>query len=191
MSNRVESFLSNTAKVGQLVFYIIIAGTAIYNLYIANRQSKLIFKPVVGVVEVKTTRHVANLSEGSKASYDSVRYATVAFVIKNVGNLPAKNLKTLVRGKLGDTNLAYTEKNKDKPGVVLIQNAEVTNRARISKSTLETLLKKKKRLIYTVKISYTDWEEYNNYDYSTSYEVTMIRKEPLTLKVIAVETTEG
>ncbi|MBL7205493.1 MAG: hypothetical protein ISS63_14385 [Desulfobacteraceae bacterium] len=181
MSGKETSTLSIIVKIAQLIFYAIIAFTTIYTLRLTNKQSKLIFKPVVGVVDVKTTRHLTNVKEDS---YDNVRFVTIAFVLKNVGNLPAKNLKISVRGKLGNTILPYTENDTEAGdrGVVLIQDAQVTNKATISKSVIDKLVKHDQKLTYTIGLSYSDWEEYEQYGYSSIYEIYVKGKEPLSLE---------
>jgi len=180
MSEKERSGLSTMVKIAQLVFYAIIALATIYTLYLTNKQSKLLFKPVVGVVDVKTLRHLTNLKEDT---YDNVKFVTISFIIKNVGNLPAKNLKISVRGKIGNTILPYIENDpeRDKQGVVLIQDTQATNKATISKSVLDRVVKNDQDLTYTVGLSYSDWEEYEKYSYSSTYEIYVTRKEPLTL----------
>ena len=168
--------------VAQILFYLVIAITTSWSLYITRRQSDLIFKPAVGIVDAKTTRHII---PDSVDVYKNVTGATIAFTIENAGTLPAKDVKIKVRGKIGNTTLPYTETETGltEEGIVLLPKAKVFNRPKIGKRTIERMVAKE-RLIYTIQLSFTDWEDYKPYSYSVRYEVSVTKKSPLLLRVI-------
>ena len=170
--------LGKVFKIGSIIFYIIIAIATIWNLRLTVRQTDLIFKPVVGIVDVKKTRHHP---VGTEDTYENIIGASFRFAIQNVGSLPAKNFQIKVIGKLGETTLANRQVfDESHEGVVLVQGAKTFNTPTISKNTIETLVQKKERLFYTLDFSYSDWEEYEHYSYSTIFEVSVnLRTKPL------------
>ena len=100
--------------------------------------------------------------------------------------MPAKKCKVKTTGKIGNTTLPFTEDEKASKGVVLIPNAKVTNVATLSKNTLDRLIEKEEKLIYTVELSYSDWEDYEKYEYPSYYEIAVTQKSPLNLTIRAV-----
>lgn len=100
--------------------------------------------------------------------------------MENTGNLPAKNFKIKTTGKIGNTVLPYTE-TENNEGIVLIQNTKVTNSATIGKSTIKRLVEKEEKLIYTIELSYSDWENYKDYNYPSRFEIYVLSKSPLEL----------
>ena len=125
-----------------IIFMVIIGIATLWQLRLTVRQTNLIFKPVIGIVSVKTTRlH----KPGTEDTYESVSGFRFRFTIKNVGNLPAKNFKMGVAGKLGKTTLAIRETfDKSHEGVVMIQGATTFNTPTIDKKVIETLRLSKK-----------------------------------------------
>ena len=146
------------------------------------RQTDLIFKPVVGIVSAKAIRVRPPETE---LTYENIAQAKLQFGIKNVGNLPAKNFKLKVIGKLGKITLPHKESfEESNEGVVLVQGATTFNTPTIGKNVIEALVQKKERLFYTFDFSYSDWEEYEYYSYSVIYEVFVKQKEPLDFSTI-------
>jgi len=173
-----SSFLKTTVNVLQIIFFIVIGFSTIYSLRLTSKYNKLIFKPVVGITDIKITRLIVG-----KDTYENVKGVSLQIIIENVGNLPAKNALIMTRGKLGDTNLPFREP-KANEGVTLIQNTKYTNETIIGREVLDKMLTNKDlRLIYRIEISYTDWENYNQYNYPSYFEVLIINKEPLNLVV--------
>lgn len=179
-----KNILSTIVKVGQIGFFIIIASATIWSLLLTVKQTNLIFKPVVGIVEAKPTRF--RLS-GKEDNYENVISAKIQFTIQNVGNLPAKNFKIKVSGKLGKTTLASRQSfDKDHEGIILVQSAKTFNTHTINKKIIDTLVQKKERLFYTFDLSYSDWEEYKHYAHSVIYEIYVTEKEPLQFGVAVI-----
>jgi archaellum component FlaF (FlaF/FlaG flagellin family) len=135
--------------------------------------------PFVGVVDAKTHKSL----EGPD-TYDNVKGAQVDFVIQNTGSTPAKNLTVEVRGRMGNTVLPYNE-YPNKMGTILFPGASGTSTVKIGKGQLDQLIAGRDRLIYTVKLSYTDWEGNKKYSLEQKFEVAVSAKEPLTLRVFA------
>ena len=167
-------------NVMQIIFYVAIIILTVYNLWFTRIQSNLIFKPIIGVTDVKTMKILTNI-EGED-TYENVIAAKIDFEVKNVGNLPAKNFKIKTIGKIGDTILPHTVAEK-KEGVRLIPQNEVVNTATISKNTIHKLVEKGEKLIYKVEFFYTDWDDYKEYNYSSYFEVYVIKKSPLNLGI--------
>jgi hypothetical protein len=163
----------------KVIFYLTVSFGTIYNGYSLYKQSTLIFQPVIGITEVKAHRH---LMPGTKDTYANVIGASVEFFIENVGNLPAKNVFIKPSGKIGVMNIA-TEESNDKMGIVLVQKAKQIISVTISKEDVEKMLISKEKCFYTLEINYSDWKNYNKYNYKTSFEISIANKEPLILMV--------
>jgi hypothetical protein len=144
------------------------------------RQSKIVYKPVVGITNAKTTRL---LSDKTQDTYDSVTSVICKFIIENVGSLPAKNFKIKPQLKIGNTILPHSEQDENYQGTILIPKVKANNYARINKDTLNRMIQTKERLIYTIEIFYSDWEDYQKYAYKCEYEIKILKKEPLHLAV--------
>lgn len=170
--------MENLLNVMQIIFYVGIILLTMYNLWFTRIQSNLIFKPIIGIMNVKTTRILTNIN--GEDTYENVIAAKIDFVLKNVGNLPAKNFKIKTIGKLGDTILPHTDDGK-KEGVRIIQQNEVINTATISKNIIQKLVEGREKLIYKVELFYTDWDDYKEYNYSSCFEVFVTKKSPLNL----------
>lgn len=157
-----------------------VSACTIYNLRISIRQSSLIFKPVVAVVDVKTTRL---LDIGKEDKYDNITFVQIDFIIENKGNLPAKNFLFKPIGTIGTTNLPYTDSGY-KDGVTLVQGIQITNIAKIDKSTLDRMIVQSDKLIFTFYISYSDWDVYNTYHYTSKCQLVVTNKDPLNLVAV-------
>lgn len=166
--------IAKVAKVAQVLFFLVVSCGTIYNAYFLTQQSRLIYKPVLGVVEVKTTRMF-----DKEDILDNIKAVKIDFIIENRGNLPAKNVRIKTTGKIGNTVLPYTESDQ-KEGIILIQNVKVTNTATISKDVLNKMIQEDEKLIYTVELSFSDWDNHD-YGYASKFEIYVTNKEPLTL----------
>lgn len=171
----------------QAIFYIVVSFATLYNLYAADRHNKLIFKPVIGVADVKTHRLITNESANG---LDDVLGAKITFEIENKGSLPAKNVKISVRGKIGNTTLSFTENENLSKGIIMIQNTKYSNAPQIGKSIL-LRMKNNEKLFYKVSISFTDFEEYQAYQYDQFFEVRIITEKPLELGVYPISEVEN
>ena len=179
-----RNWWSISFKIIQVIFFFIIIVCTVYNLRISIRQTNLIFKPVIGVIGVNIE---PEFEENKADIYENVENATITFRIKNTGNLPAKDFKVKTAGKLGNTTLPHTEDSK--AGGILVQNVGAVNTTTISKEIIKKLVEEEERLIYTVQLSYSDWEDYEKYDYKNMYEIYLISKKPFKLgaKIILSE----
>jgi hypothetical protein len=167
----------------EIVFFITVIICTVVNLNITKQQQRLIFKPVVGVVNVKPTYVIKDQNLGSK--YDNLVGVKFDFVIKNVGNLPAKNVILNVKGMIGKTVLPKVE-SEPNDGIVLIQDTEVTNTRTIDDRVLHRLVHEEEELVFTIDINYTDWEEFDNYSFSNKYKITVESKDPLKLSTTLI-----
>lgn len=172
--------MNKLSKILQIIFYLVVGFSTIYNLWFTRMQSDLIFKPVIGVMDTKTWKTFTNLKDGD--IYENVSSASVDFIIKNVGNLPAKNFRIKVLGKIDDVILPY-KKFGEKEGVIMLPQNTAVNTVNISKGILDKLLEKKERLIYKIEFFYTDWNDYKEYNYSSCFEIVINQKSPLNLVV--------
>lgn len=163
-------------KVIEVIFFVIIIVCTVYNLRLSIRQTNLIFKPVIGVIGVSVE---PKIEEGKPDTYENVVNAKITFKISNTGNLPAKDFKIKTIGKLGNTTLPYTD--HPKAGGIFVQNAVGVNTTTINKDVIKKLVEEKERLLYTVQLSYSDWEDYEKYDYENRIEIYLISKKPFKL----------
>jgi len=170
--------LKITVDILQIIFFVIIGSSTVISLILSYKQNKLIFKPVIGITDVRTTR----IFLGQEDKLENVKGVIIQFVIENVGNLPAKNLKIKTTGKLGNTILPHTE-GKNSDGVHIIPNAKYLNEATIGIDIIRKMIEDKTKLIYTVELSYADWENYTQYSYPLFFEIYVTKKEPLNLGV--------
>ena len=166
-------------KVLQGIFFVVVSAGTLYNAYFISEHSRKIYKPVIGVFDVKTFRVLID-NDGSN-NYENVKGAVLDLIFKNTGNLPAKNVKVLSKLKIGNTTLPFTERELSE-GFVLLQGGTASNRATISKQTLDKMLDGE-QLILSVDMHYTDWEEEILTTYTSSYEVQIRSKNPLDLAV--------
>ena len=90
------------------------------------------------------------------------------------------------KGKLGDTTLSHTERNDSGKGIILFPGVKGANTSTISKDVLDRLVVKGERLIYTIDLEYTDWEEARRFKYPQVFEVLVRQKEPLALDVTVI-----
>jgi len=170
----------------QIVFFITVSIGTIYNLYCINRQNKLIYRPVVGITDVKTTRY---LKDSTTDTFENVDYVSVEFTIENVGSLPVKNFKIKPLLKIGDTILPYED--VDYKGTGLVQKAKVKNTAIVRKDIIGRMLKTKEKLIWSIQMTYSDWENYETYSSESSYEIRVTTTEPLNVTVLSLSTEIG
>ncbi len=179
--------MDKLSKIVVIIFYLVVTFGTIYNLWFARKQSDLIFKPVIGVMDSKTWKNFTNTKDGD--IYENVSSARTDFIIRNVGNLPAKKFRIKVIGKMGDVILPH-KKYEEKGGIVMLPQNTVVNTVNIGKDILDKLLEKKERLIYKVEFFYTDWNESKEYNYSSCFEVVIIQKSPLNLVVRLIPEVE-
>jgi len=170
--------MNKLLKISQMIFYLLIGICTIYNLWFTIKQSNLIFQPIIGVNDIKTTRILTNIDD--EDVYENVIAAKIDFIIKNVGNLPAKNFKIKTIGKIGNNILPY-EEAKEHKGITVIPQNILVNTATISKDVINRLVENKEKLMYKVEFFYTDWNDYKEYNYSSYFEVFIIKKSPLNL----------
>lgn len=159
----------------EIILYAVLAIGTIYNLYLTRRQTNLIFMPAVGIITINCINLLIDKEQG--LDYENVANVIVSFVIKNVGNLPAKNFKIDTVGKIGNTILSHEEKKRISGSTVFPQQILI-NTANIDKDLIEKIIKNKKRLRYKVEISYSDWKNYQKYNYSSYYEFVVANKNP-------------
>ncbi len=161
---------SDIARLDPLIF-----GT-MYNLYLTRRQTNLIFMPAVGIIAINPLVLLIDNQKGG--NYKNVANIVIAFQIKNVGNLPAKNFKIDTIGKIDNTTLSHKAPKKNAGSNVFPQQALI-NRANINKDLIKDVVENKKRLRYKIKISYSDWKKYQEYEYLSYYEFIVENKNPL------------
>ncbi len=179
--------ISSVANVVQILFSLLIGGITIYNLRLTRKYNKLIFKPLVGVVNVITARHL--LLDKKDDLYDNVRGLSIEFIIKNTGTLAAKKLKIKTIGKIGDTILPI--KVTDNSGCsMILPNMPLINQAFVNKEFLDRLVNDKERLIFKTEITYTDLEGYENYKNTEYFEILLTSKNPLNVRVSALLSPE-
>lgn len=159
--------MKDLLNVMQIIFYVGIIILTIYNLWFTRVQSNLIFKPIIGVVDIKTMRLLGDTD--GKDVYENVKAVKIDFIIKNTGNLPAKNFKIKNIGKIGNTILSY-EKAKEDKGVTLIPPNILINTAIIDDNVIRRLVENKEKLIFKVELFYSDWDDYKKYNYSSYFE---------------------
>jgi len=166
--------LTTTYHVAQIIFVIVISVFTAWNSYLAYRQSKLIYRPFVGVIDVATTRF---RPPNQKDTYANTTSVLVNFLLENTGSIPAKNVKIDVTGKLGNTILPRIEPSSDE-GVVVPPHAKFSNLTSIGKNELKRLVDGGEKLIYSIKISYSDFEGYKSQEYTSYYELELVGKDP-------------
>lgn len=179
--------MDNSLKILQMIFYLVIGSCTIYSLWLTRKQSDLIFKPVIGVMDSKTWKTFTNTKDGD--IYENVSSARADFIIRNVGNFPVKNFRIKVIGKIGDVILPY-KKFEEKGGIMMLPQNTAVNNVNISKDILDKLLEKKERLIYKVEFFYTDWNDSKEYNYSSYFEIVINNKSPLNLAVHLIPEVE-
>ena len=171
-----RNWWSISFKIIQVIFFFTIIVCTVYNLCISIRQTNLIFKPVIGVIGVNIE---PEFEENKAETYENVVNAKIIFKISNTGNLPAKDFKIKTIGKLGNTTLPHTEDSK--AGGILVQNVVGVNTTTISKEIIKKVVEEGVKLVYTVQLSYSDWEDYETYDYGNMYEIYLMSKTPFKL----------
>jgi hypothetical protein len=134
--------------------------------------------PSVGVIEINTTNILIDIKQG--LNYENVANVVVRFIIKNVGNLPAKNFKINTIGKKDNTVLSHEEPKENEGGTIFPQQILI-NIANINKDLIHDLVESKKRLRYKIEISYSDWKNYKPYNFSSYFEVVVANKNPFVL----------
>ena len=164
------------SKNKEIILYAILAIGTIYNLYLTRRQTNLIFMPSVGIVAINPLVLLIDNQQGM--NYKNVANIIIAFQIKNVGNLPAKNFKIDTIGKIDNITLSHKEVKKSAGSNVFPQQILI-NKANINKDLIKDVVENKKRLRYKVKISYSDWKNYQEYEYLSYYEFVVDNKNPL------------
>jgi len=160
----------------EIILYAVLSIGTIYNLYLTRRQTNLIFMPAVGIIEINSINLLFDGQLGM--DYKNVANVIVRFIVKNVGNLPAKNFKIDTIGKIGNITLSHEETNKSGGSTVFPQQILI-NTANINKELIKDIVENKKRLRYKVEISYSDWKNYQKYNYSSYFEVVVANKNPL------------
>lgn len=75
----------------EIILYAVLAIGTIYNLYLTRRQTNLIFMPSVGIIEINSINLLIDGQQGM--DYENVANVSLRFIVKNVGNFPAKNFK--------------------------------------------------------------------------------------------------
>jgi len=132
--------------------------------------------PAIGIVEINTIGLLIDNQQGR--DYKNVSNVIIAFKIKNVGNLPAKNFKIDTIGKIDNITLSHKETKRSGGSNVFPQQILI-NKANIVKDLIKDVVENKKRLRYKVKISYSDWKNYKEYEYFSYYEFVVDNKNPL------------
>jgi hypothetical protein len=121
---------------------------------------------------------------GKPDTYPNVAMVAILFTYENVGNLPVKDFESKPIGKLGNTTLPFTDPETGEKGIKLIQWGKVQNVSQLGRNEIVRLVDGKEKLVYTVDISYSDWEGYESFNYQTSFQVVVVFKEPLTLAIL-------
>jgi hypothetical protein len=160
----------------EIILYAVLAIGTIYNLYLTRRQTNLIFMPAVGIIEINPISLLIDRQQGM--DYKNVASVIINFMIKNVGNLPARNFKIDTIGKIDNTTLSHKETKRSSGSTVFPQQILI-NKAIINKDLIKDVVENKKRLRYKVEISYSDWKNYQKYNYSSYYEFVVDNKSPL------------
>ena len=68
-------------------------------------------------------------------------------------------------------------------GVILPPQTKFANQASIGKDYLRRIVEGGEKLIYSMKISYSDLERYDSKEYTSYYEVKLVEKDPPTFNV--------
>lgn len=165
-------------KYSLIFLYLAIGIGTLYNLFLTRKLSNLIFMPSIGVIEINTTNVIIDIKQGP--NYGNVANIVVRFIIRNVGNLPAKNFKINTIGKKDNTVLSHEEPKESEGGTIFPQQTLI-NTANINKDLIHDLVENKKRLKYKIEISYSDWKNYQKYNYSSYFEVIVANKNPFVL----------
>ena len=153
---------------------VLVAVTVVYVVEVGRGSA-----PMVGVTGVRPLRF---LKDAKVDNYEGVAGFKIHFQVENLGTRPAKNSRISTKGKIGNTVLPYTESEGD-AGVTIFPGVKVFNIVVVSKGTLDRLVLEKERLIYTVDLSYTDWEGHHKYENPQSFQVKVSEKDPLNLKI--------
>ena len=160
----------------EIILYSVLAIGTIYNLYLTRRQTNLIFMPAIGIIEISSINLLIDGQQGK--DYKNVANVIVRFIIKNVGNLPAKNFKIDTIRKIDNITLSHEEAKKG--GNTVFPQQILINTANIDKDLIKDIVENKKKLRYKVEISYSDWKNYQKYKYSSYFEVVVANNNPLT-----------
>ena len=160
----------------EIILYAVLSIGTIYNLYLTRRQTSLTLMPAVGIIEINSINLLIDKQKGK--DYKNVANVVVNFIVKNVGNLPAKNFKIDTIGKIDNITLSHEEPKKSGGSTVFPQQTLI-NPGNINNNLIKDIIENKKRLRYKVEISYSDCKNYQNYNYSSYFEVVVERKNPL------------
>ena len=179
--------MKKLSEILKIIFYLVVTFCTIYSLWLTMEQSDLIFKPVIGVMDSKTWKTFSNTKDGD--IYENISSARTDFIIRNVGNLPAKDFRIKVIGKIGDVILPHKQ-FEEKGGIIMLPQNTAVNTVNISKDILDKLLEKKERLIYKIEFFYTDWNDSKEYNYSSYFEVFINQESPLNLGVQLISEVE-
>ena len=169
-----ENWLTKTLYVAQILFVIVISLFTAWNSYLSYNQFKLMYRPFVGVVNVDTTRL---LGPNKKDTYANTIGVLSIFWLENTGSIPAKNAKFDVVGKLGSTILPRNEPVWDE-GVIMPPHTKYFIRTTLGKNDLMRLIEGGEKLIYSIKISYSDLEGYKSQEYTSYQEYELVSKDP-------------
>ena len=127
----------------EIILYGVLAIGTMYNLYLTRRQTNLIFMPAVGIIEINSINFLIDGQQ--EMGYENVANVSIRFIVKNVGNLPAKNFKIDTIGKIDDTTLSHKETKKSSGSTVFPQQILI-NTANINKDLINDIVKNKKNL---------------------------------------------
>lgn len=163
----------------QGIFFIVVSVGTVYNAYFMLEQSRAINKPVIGVHEIKTYRHMINPDQGQ--SYDNVKGVSIFFIFKNTGRLGASDFKPILKMKIGNIIQPRVD-TEYRQGTYLLQDGTASLKKTINKGSLDKILSGEK-CICSIELKYSDWDRKHSYEYSTDYEVKIVNKAPLNLSL--------
>ncbi len=143
--------------------------------------------PMVGVTGATC---VKLLRDPRIQDYEGVSGYKFKCTIENTGSRPARNLRIRPIGKIGDVILPHTDFESVEKAittdVILFPGVTVINQPGITKDVLDKVVLKGGRLVYTYELEYTDWDQARTYHHLQTFEVVVVKKDPLNLDVSLV-----
>jgi hypothetical protein len=158
----------------QIIFILVISGFTAWNAYFANRQANLNNRPFIGITDVATTRIRL---PGKTDTYANTNNILITFTLENTGNLPAKTVNVDVTGKIGNVILPRNESTLHED-TIIPPHVKFFNLANLSKDYLKEIVERGVPILFSIKISYSDFEGYKSQEYTTYYKLIPISKDP-------------
>jgi hypothetical protein len=116
-------------------------------------------------------------SPNQKDTYANTTGLIVNFIVGNTGSIPAKNVKIDLTGKIGNVILRRIEPSSDE-GFIVPSQGKFSISSFIEKNDLKRLVEDGEKLIYSIKISYSDFKGYEPQEYTSYSELELVAKDP-------------